>query len=346
MKPQSILVTPGLFLIILLFTSCQTFRPSPIGDARCNDVTEKGYINVLTINLFFLEIENRNKRLEALANFAATNDVDVILLQEVVNGVLVNTENSAQDLRDILNSEHDLDYNIQTAFEVGVPGLLSLANALLSRCEIRFSLVHQLPKAAEIEIENRKFKIPRNVLMSRLEVPDKGKLDVYTTHLCSRCEDKERADQIDAILEFMNELKNNTVEDNPTVFGGDLNFDLFDNEGEERFLYEKIIDAGFIDAYADFVIAKSDGQETLDTLCEDEDNADEHCTVGVTSLNGDNARRVDYIFAMRFVELRQGKAVFNNLVNEDEPSVSDHAGVFVSLECHNRAERRGDVGNK
>jgi maltose 6'-phosphate phosphatase len=332
MKPQSILVTPSLFLIVFLFTSCQTFRPSPIGDARCNDVTESGYINALTINLFFLEIENRNKRLEALASFATTNDVDVILLQEVVNGVLVKTENSAQDLRDILSSEHDLDYNIQTAFEVGVPGLFSLANALLSRCEIRFSLVHQLPKAAEIKIENRKFKIPRNVLMSRLRVPDKGKIDVYNTHLCSRCEDEERAAQIDAILKFMNDLKDNTGEDNPTVFGGDLNFDLFDNEGEERFLYEKIIDAGFIDAYADFVIINSDGQETLDTLCEDEDNADEHCTVGVTSLDGDNARRVDYIFAKGFVGLRQGKVVFSNLVNEDEPSVSDHAGVFVSLE--------------
>jgi maltose 6'-phosphate phosphatase len=119
---------------------------------------------------------------------------------------------------------------------------------------------------------------------------------------------------------------------NPSVLGGDFNSDRFDNEGAEKFLWEKIINSGFIDAYADFIIANSNGEETLDTLCEDEDNADEHCTVGVSELDGPNARRVDYIFTKASSNIRAARVVFNTLVNNDEPTVSDHAGVFIGLE--------------
>ena len=104
-----------------------------------------------------------------------------------------------------------------------------------------------------------------------------------------------------------------------------------DARGQRRRLYENIITAGFIDAYAEFIIAKSGGQETLDTLCEDEDNADEHCTVGVSELDGSNARRIDYIFTRRPSAIRDAKVVFNTLVNDSEPTVSDHAGVFTSM---------------
>ena len=111
-----------------------------------------------------------------------------------------------------------------------------------------------------------------------------------------------------------------------------LNFDRFDNQGAEKPQWEKIIANGFIDAYADFIIANSDGQETLETLCEDEDNADEHCTVGVSELDGPNARRIDYIFTKTPSTIRDARVVFNTLVNSDQPTVSDHAGVFISLD--------------
>jgi maltose 6'-phosphate phosphatase len=54
--------------------------------------------------------------------------------------------------------------------------------------------------------------------------------------------------------------------------------------------------------------------------------------VGVSELDGPNARRVDYIFTKAPSNIRAARVVFNTLVNSDEPTVSDHAGVFISLE--------------
>ncbi|MGD2188076.1 MAG: endonuclease/exonuclease/phosphatase family protein [Desulfobacterales bacterium] len=322
----------AFLLSVLLFFSCQTIPPPDMGDARCENITEKGFINVLDVNILFSEVLNRNARLEDIADFAANNDVDVILLQEVVNGVLVGTENSAQDLREILRKKHRLDYNISTAFELGQPGLLSSANAILSRCEISFAMDKRLPFTGEIEFDGTVIKIARNVQVARLQIPGRGKVNVYNTHLCARCEIDERAEQLDALLEFVNDLDTNMPGSHPSLLGGDFNFDRFENQGAQKFLWEKIIANGFVDAYAEFIISNSGGQETLETLCEDEDNADEHCTVGVSELDGPNARRIDYIFTKSPATIRAARVVFNTLVNADEPTVSDHAGVFISLD--------------
>ena len=323
------------FLVLptaLLMVSCQTTPlPPGIGDAQCGDIAEKGYINILTINLLFSEVDDRNDRLKAVADFAANSDVDILMLQEVVNGVLVKTDNSAQDLRDILSKKHNLDYNIQTAYEIGLPGLLSVANAVLSRCEIRYNLVQRLPKTPEIEFKGHIIEVSRNVLLSRLEIPEFGKINVYNTHLCADCEDFERVEQIDVVLKFLKNLEKNTGDDYPTILGGDFNFDRFRNDGKQKFQYERIINTGFIDAYTEYIIVASGGRETLDTLCENDDNPDEHCTVGVSELNGQKSRRKDYIFTRGFADVLLSKVVFNTLINPEEPTVSDHAGVFVRL---------------
>ena len=111
-----------------------------------------------------------------------------------------------------------------------------------------------------------------------------------------------------------------------------FHIDRFDNEGGERFLYEKVIAQDFSDAYAEFVISNSDLE--LDDLCEDEDNADEHCTVGVSQLNGPNARRIDYIFSRGFAGMREAAVIFNTLVNPAAPTVSDHAGVIIHFDLY------------
>ena len=130
MKLRSVFFKYAILFSVLFFFACQTTPPPPgMGDARCNDVAEREFLNVLNINLLFSEVLNRDERLEDIADFVADNNVDVLLLQEVVTGVLVNTENSAQDLREILSKKHNVDYNIRTAFEIGLPGLLAVANA-------------------------------------------------------------------------------------------------------------------------------------------------------------------------------------------------------------------------
>jgi maltose 6'-phosphate phosphatase len=55
-------------------------------DVQCLDVVNRGMLNVLTINILFSEIENRNTRLDRIAQFVksqfeAANPVDVILFK-------------------------------------------------------------------------------------------------------------------------------------------------------------------------------------------------------------------------------------------------------------------------
>ena len=317
---------------LLLFLPRANASPWQQEHSRCYQAALRGYLNVLTINILFSEIENLDARLEIISDFAAENDVDLILIQEVVGGVLAGTENSAADLRNILLTRHHLNYNLKTAFEIGVPGILATYNALLSRCEIKFNLVKRLPRGTEIEIDGRPVKLGRNVMMSRVSIPFLGRLNVYNTHLCAACEIDERDQQIEVLLHFLNAVENLIPAENPVILGGDFNIDRFDNDGQERFLYDKIIARDFNDTYADYIFASS-GQE-LNELCEDEDNADEHCTVGVSLLNGPNARRIDYVFSRGFVDVRQAVVVFNTLVNPHEPTVSDHAGVLIRLDLY------------
>jgi maltose 6'-phosphate phosphatase len=256
----------------------------------------------------------------------------VLLLQEVVGGILVGTPNSAEDLRDLLLDEHNLNYFLRTAFETGVTGLLSTANAILSRFEIESSDNHRLPWVTEEEFLGFDVKLPRNVIQTRLLIPSFGEVDVFNTHLCARCSLEDREDQLDEVFDFIEKFQNAAGAPRPTVLGGDMNFDLFANNGDERFLYGKVLEEGFSDAYAKYIIAAANGQETLETLCEKEDNADEHCTVGVSDLNGSNARRIDYIFARGFGPPVQSQVVFNpNAPNGVPPTVSDHAAVVVHL---------------
>ena len=286
-------------------------------------------IKIMTINLLFSEVDDRNKRLKRIADYVAANQIDVLLLQEVVGGRLVNTDNSAEDLKDLLRDRHDLKYKERTAFAVGVKNLLEMGNAILSRFKIVSWDDHELPNVTEEEFLGFDVKMPRRVIMMRLLIPGFGEIDVFSAHLCSRCSLNDREDQLEELFDYI-EKKNGARR--PAVVGGDMNFDLFDNDGDERFLYDQVLNEGFSDAYADYIIAASKSQETLESLCEDEDNADEHCTVGVTDLNGPNARRIDYIFARNFGPPAYSQVVFNpDAPNGVPPTVSDHAAVVAHL---------------
>lgn len=322
----------GIFFVVIfsiaVLSSCAGKSPEK-GDgatpvAQCDDVGNRKHLNILSINLLFSEIETRDQRLDAIAEFVAKTPVDVILLQEVVGGTLVHTVNSAQDLQQKLRVR-TRDYDLHTAFEVGLPGFLGLANAILSRCEIDFKMTKHLPFTAELDFQGHKVKIPRNVMMIRINVPNSGKLNIYNTHLCSKCTADELNAQLDVLLPFINEVEESFPQDNPIILGGDFNIDrLRTKPFEERPFYDKIIGAGFTDAYAQ--------NRSLENLCATAGQADIHCTVGVSTLDvGDTPRRVDYIFVNKVKDVRESRVVFNTLVDSNQPTVSDHAGVFVSI---------------
>lgn len=169
-------------------------------------------------------------------------------------------------------------------------------------------------------------------------------MNVYNTHLCAgECTVGELGNQVNAVLKFVRKTERifsfGGRRHRPYVLGGDFNMDNFRNlpdEGEfgpEKELYDNILEAGFIDAYAKVNSATPDFPNDL---CEDPNNPDTHCTVGVSDYNGSNARRIDYVFADRRYfnsqeSISDGMVVFNTLVNGESPSVSDHAAVLVTL---------------
>ena len=300
-------------------------------------------IKIMTINLLFSQVDDRNQNLTRIADYVAANQIDVLLLQEVVGGELVNTQNSADDLRVLLQDRHNLRYFERTAFETGIEDLFEVGNAILSRFFIESTHVYTLPWVTEEEFLGFEVKLPRNVIMTRLLIPGLPgtgeEVDVFNTHLCARCRIDDRKDQLDEALDFIRFFQNNGDAPRPTFFGGDMNFDRFANKGDERFLYDEVIQEGFSDAYASYIIAASRGRETLETLCENEDNADEHCTVGVSDLNGPNARRIDYIFSRGFGLPVQSQVVFNpNAPNGVPPTVSDHAAVVVHFPLRSKSK--------
>ena len=322
-----------IFFLVILCVTALSGCPLPLfenGDGgeslvQCGDVAIRKHLNVLTINLLFSEIETRDQRLDTIAEFTVEKPVDVILLQEVVGGKLVDTVNSALDLQEKLRARGG-EYALRTEGEVGLPKLLAVANAVLSRCEIDVTRVKRLPRGFELEFRGHDIKLPRNVMMTRLNIPDVGKLNVYNTHLCAKCTADELGAQLDVLLPFVREVEESFPQDNPVILGGDFNIDRFRSDPfEERPFYDRIIDADFTDAYAQ--------DRILEDLCEDPDVADTHCTVGVSSLDiGDSGRRVDYIFVNNVDAARESRVVFNTLVDPSQPTVSDHAGVFVSVE--------------
>ena len=321
----------GIFFVVILsiavLSGCAG-KSSGKGGAepvvQCGDVGDRKHLNILSINLLFSEIETRDQRLDAIAEFAAKTPVDVILLQEVVGGTLVHTANSAQDLQQKLRAR-TRDYDLHTAFEVGLPGLLAVANAVLSRCEVDFRMTKLLPFTAELDFQGHNIKIPRNVMMIRINVPNSGKLNIYNTHFCAKCTADELNAQLDVLLPFIDEVEGFFPQDNPVILGGDFNIDRFRTKPlEERPFYDRIIGAGFTDAYAQ--------KRSLENLCAVAEQPDMHCTVGVSTLDaGDTPRRIDYVFVNKVKDVRESRVVFNTLIDPNQPTVSDHAGIFVSV---------------
>ena len=293
---------------------------------ECDDVSGRGYLKVLTFNILFLsESYDVRTRLEPLAAFLNDQNppVDVIFLQEVVGGSLALSEftNSARILKDMLSDE----YNLKTAFEVGIPGVFYTGNSILSRCEIKFSVVKRLPRESEIEILGQVIKLPRNVQMARLKIPDFGKFNAYNTHLCAFCNADERGDQLDVLFNFMDTVENFIPGTNPILLAGDFNIDIFTNDTVDSIrygnLYHWIVSSeGFDDAYAELISGP---------LCDD---LDVHCTFGAanTFFDGDPGR-IDYIFKKRFGDTYNAQVIFNSEVGDVSAPVSDHSGVLVEI---------------
>ena len=116
-------------VMVFAYLSCATL----VGAVPCEDIKQGGFLRVLTLNLLFSELEQRDRRLDRIADFIdrATQDkqeVHLILLQEVAGGLLAGTQDSSQDLHDKL-AERGESYELRSRYETGVPGILVVKNA-------------------------------------------------------------------------------------------------------------------------------------------------------------------------------------------------------------------------
>jgi len=214
-----------LILPLIVFVSSS-------GVAQCPDTSTRGHLNVMTLNLLFSEVKDRELRLERIADFVAQQarlappePVDVILLNEVVGGFLSKTFNSSHDLKQLL-AQRGLNYFLSFRLANGLPGILSVGNAILSRCEIAFTLSVNLPFVTEEPFQGLMIPLKRNAMMSRIKIPGFGKINVYNTHLCAFCDPSDRLEQALVLADFIEDVENFVLGENPMILGGDFNTDL------------------------------------------------------------------------------------------------------------------------
>ena len=326
---------------------CRGLATSSEGSIECADVAQRGVLHVMTLNLLFSEVHDRTARFERIANlvrsqFETGQPVDVLLLQEAAGGFLVDTENSAQDLQAILHDRHALDYRLSTAYASGVPGILTVFNATLSRCAITTSLWRLLPSATELAFQGHVIPVTRSVLMTRLQLPGLGPIDVYNTHLCAACEAAERLEQAQTLVRFVQRVEALVPGSNPIMLGGDFNTDLVHADPQAAALYRLLTAEGpfpFQDTYA---VANGAGHLISPLWCfrRDDGGIDlpEGCTFGVTDIRdplGGNIdpARIDYLFVHGVSGIVQSRVVFTPYTptEAEQISVSDHSAVLTSI---------------
>lgn len=314
---------PTIFVLLLLPAFVLRAK------ADCEDVAQRGTLSVLTINILFHEVKDRTQRLRTIADFVKEKSqwgdpVDVILLQEVVGGVVATTKNSALDLKNLLKSR-GLDYNLAYRLANGVPGALSVGNAVLSRCKINLTLSQMLPIVAEEPFTDVAVPLRRGVIMVRLDAPGYGRINVYNTHLCAFCTPESRLEQAEVLARFLELVEGILPGDNPVVLGGDFNTDL--NVPAQLPVYDLFtVDQGFIDSYAE-VNGCTDCCSIAEGFL--------GCTYGVPGnpyldnpFSSDNEpKRIDYILAKGVGEVLSSEVVFN----EDPYWASDHSGVLTTF---------------
>ena len=311
-----------LFFLLPIFSAWSA--PS-----ACPDVASRGYINVLTINLLFSEIEDRDLRLTRIADFVKQeaqqgNPIDVILLQEVAGGILEDTTNSSFDLLKLFLAR-SLNYNLRYTMANGISRLLSVGNSILTRCGIKSAFAMTLPAESEEVFEDFQISLKRKAIMVSIIVPGFGNISIYDTHLCAGCSGSERLQQAQFLMGYMRVVEKKLPGENPIILGGDFNTDL--NIPDNVPVYNLVTGSGFVDTYA---------ANNKCTVCCTPPSDVSGCTFAVPgnpfafdliTHEPEVPARIDYIFAKGFGAVLKSEVVFKG----DSLRVSDHSGVLSQI---------------
>jgi maltose 6'-phosphate phosphatase len=306
----------AVFAILSMFAGA-----ARAGQASCDDVMQRGHLNVLTINILYTDFFSRMERLQAVAGFIESQEqadepVDIILLQEVVSGAVAGTVSLSINLKAMLRRQ-GLDYNLRFRPVAGLPAVFMVGNALLSRCAITGFASRLLPYAPERPIADIGLPVLHEVQQIVIAVPDYGSASVYNTHLCAYCPGEDRLRQMENLFRFLDRREDN--ESRLIVLGGDFNTDI--TVASDVPAYELITDDnGFTDSYS---------AANACTNCCSEAEGLEGCTYAVpgnTLVSGAPPVRIDYIFVQGDFASLESRVVFN-----EAPWVSDHSGVLTRI---------------
>lgn len=308
-------------LIALLFAGAAA-AASTESAATCPDISLRGHINVLTINILYSDFIGRRERLRELADFVAAQQqagepVDVILLQEVVSGAMVVTPSLSLNLKWMLQSR-GAGYNLRQRPVTGVPGVFMVGNAMLARCQITDFASRLLPFVPERPLGGPGIPVLHEVQKIAMDVPGFGQVSAYNTHLCSFCTGDARFRQASRVAMFINNHEDSATS-RIIILGGDFNTDL--NRTEDVQVYSLVTyNMGFTDSYA--------GAHDCASCCSEAEGL-AGCTYAVPGNSlaaGEQPQRIDYIFIMGDYTSFESQVVLN-----EAPWVSDHSGVLTRI---------------
>ncbi len=319
-------------LSFIILTAILLFSLSSCSSSLQKDqnaaASEKKNLNVITLNLFFPELTDRSQRLEDFANFILQKHeegepIDVIMLQEVIGGLLSGTSNSSIDLKNLL-ADKGLKYHLYYQLSNGLPGLLKVGNAILSAYEFRSTTYKTLPTTSEVPFNDIEVTLKQDVIMGTIDVPGSGRINIYNTHLCAYCESDNRLVQIQAVMDFIEEMETSVAGDNPVILGGDINTAF--STSEELSVYESVTGKyGFTDTYAAYNKCSD---------CCSPSYGYSGCTFAIPgnpyAVNPftdeqEEVTRLDYIFA-KGIEVTKSSVVLDAF-----PWASDHSGVLTEF---------------
>jgi maltose 6'-phosphate phosphatase len=295
--------------------------PARAGQATCEDVLQRGHLNVLTINILYTDFFHRMERLQAVADFIQSQElagepVDIILLQEVVSGAVAGTLSLSINLSAMLRRQ-GLDYNLRFRPVAGLPAVFMVGNAMLSRCAITGFVSRLLPYAPERPLGGVGLPVLHEAQQIVIDVPDYGSASVYNTHLCAYCPGEDRLRQTESVFRFLDRHEDN--ESRLVLLGGDFNTDI--TVGSDAPTYTLITDEnGFTDSYA--------AANACSNCCSEAEGLS-GCTYAVPRnplAAGEPPVRIDYIFVRGNFPVLESRVVFN-----ETPWVSDHSGVLTSI---------------
>ncbi len=329
-KLLAVILALGLVFAVWQGAFSQTVAPKKVS------------FKILTINLLFSEIVDRTLRLTRIADYVqstwtspSTTPVDVLLLQEVVGGALVGTNNSAQDLQNLLANRgltYYLDYHMEESF----PGLFTQGIAILSRYPRVASQYLVLANVETVNFLGLQVTLPRIVLMNGISIPGYGRINIYNTHLCSECDASGRAQQVGTLLNFIQSIEQSFPAGDQIFLGGDFNLDL--NDASQRPTYQTILSSGFIDTY--------NAINHVGFTCCNPVSAGACCTFGLpgnpyafdpTTGQIETPARLDYIFSRgKGMQILDSQVVFNN-----GDWVSDHSGLVSQIQLYQGGTQTG-----